>query len=494
MSAAPNAVPPSGGGVPGPKELLAAIAASGEQPWFPSAYVAATGVPRDALDDPLTDLRLAGLIEVVTWVKGRGQGYRLTPAGRQALQGSVAATPPLPDATTTQSSDKLPLNLQPLVMVWVLAGACLLVFLGGLAVATLTGNSLRDYLTGQDVRTVHRLGGIRGSDLLQGQWYRLLTANFVHFGLLHLLANGVALVLLGAEIETVYGRWQLLWLFLISGVGGVSAAVATTPEVVLAGASAAIWGLLTAEVVWLIAYRRQLSPTLFHRAFLHLASILLLNVLLSLVPGISWAGHMGGGVWGMVAACWLLLERQVRYGRWRALILTGRLGLLLVPVLVLLAWMEWGPGWEGMRQWQQQERQRRRLWAAQEQFNHQVLPRLGRLQPQEIESLQRKALLQLLRPAARRDSATVAHLHEQLRQRLDDAQMIQELLQESPTGHAPFDRYRQQVVHYVALAQHLLQILDVMLEEPDIPTEAAWYHWGRLRQQLDQAWLALQPP
>jgi len=471
--------------------LLRAIAQQGDEPWFPSTYASSTGIARDALDGPLTDLRLAGLIEVVTWVKGRGQGYRLTEAGQRALRGPQVKPP---ETSSPPSLDTIPLNQRPLLVIWLLAAVCILVFLAGLVLAAWDGLSIRDYLNGQDVVTVHRLGAVRGWDLLHGQWYRLLTANFAHFGVLHLLANLLALILLGAEGEMVYGRWRLLWLFLFSGVGGVAVAVAITPEVVLAGASAALWGLLSALAVWLLTYRSQLPELLFQRALFRLGSIILLNLLLGLVPGISWSGHLGGALWGTLGAAWLLTERQSqRPGiRW---FLRGGIGVLsLLPIAGLVLVMSWTADWTAMRERYHLEQERRRLREAQEQFNHEVVPRLRRISPSQLEAIERSAVLQLLRPTSRRDSATVAHLREQIQQHLQDAEQILAWLDGPPTGHAAFDLYRQQVQHYAATVQHALHLLTLMLDDPDIPSETTWHHWGQTRRQLETLWLSFQPP
>ena len=71
--------------------MLQAIAAT-DGPWFPSRFATETGVPRDSLDDPLAELRLAELVKVAEWVRGVGQGYALTPEGEAAAADPAAAT------------------------------------------------------------------------------------------------------------------------------------------------------------------------------------------------------------------------------------------------------------------------------------------------------------------------------------------------------------------------------------------------------------------
>ena len=89
----PSPIPGAAGGTtsarPTPADLLAWIAASGGQPWYPSRHAAATGANRDALDDPLNELR-GGLVRVAEWERGAGQGYVLTPQGEAALAAGSA--------------------------------------------------------------------------------------------------------------------------------------------------------------------------------------------------------------------------------------------------------------------------------------------------------------------------------------------------------------------------------------------------------------------
>jgi hypothetical protein len=65
--------------------ILEWIAKASGKPWFPSQHAATMGTDRDSLDEPLTQLRMDGLIQIETWIRGLGQGYVLTPDGEQAL-------------------------------------------------------------------------------------------------------------------------------------------------------------------------------------------------------------------------------------------------------------------------------------------------------------------------------------------------------------------------------------------------------------------------
>src|SRR6516225_11649618 len=70
---------------PTPDAVLRLCAASDPAPWFPSKYVQETGADRNSLDEPLNQLRLAGLLRIGGWEAGLGQCYLLTDAGRAAV-------------------------------------------------------------------------------------------------------------------------------------------------------------------------------------------------------------------------------------------------------------------------------------------------------------------------------------------------------------------------------------------------------------------------
>src|SRR6516162_9893125 len=75
--------------LPTHEALLRLCAAAAPKPWYPKVYAQTSGVPRDSLDVPLNELRLAGLIRLTEWEKGTGQGYVLTDFGAEVLKNPV---------------------------------------------------------------------------------------------------------------------------------------------------------------------------------------------------------------------------------------------------------------------------------------------------------------------------------------------------------------------------------------------------------------------
>ena len=153
-----------------------------------------------------------------------------------------------------------------------------------------------------------------------GEPWRLLTAAFLHIGLLHLALNMLALLVFGSELERQLGRWRYLALYLVAALGGSTAIqLLGDPLRPVAGASTAIYGLLGALGVFMVVRRQDVRGILV---------LLGINIFISFLPGVSLLGHLGGLVTGAAVAGLIVLTRR-RTGRQAA----G----LAVLVLVLLA-------------------------------------------------------------------------------------------------------------------------------------------------------------
>ncbi|MBW0103113.1 rhomboid family intramembrane serine protease [Pseudonocardia sp. KRD291] len=138
-----------------------------------------------------------------------------------------------------------------------------------------------------------------------GEWWRLLTAGFLHFGLLHLAFNMFAMWVIGREVETVLGRWRLLAVYLVSLLGGSAAVMLFSGAgTAVAGASGAVFGLMGALAVLLYRLKMPAGQAI---------GLIVINIVISLViPGISLTAHLGGLVVGAAttAALVYLPNRQ----------------------------------------------------------------------------------------------------------------------------------------------------------------------------------------
>ncbi len=128
-----------------------------------------------------------------------------------------------------------------------------------------------------------------------GEWWRLVTAGFLHIGPLHIASNMFALWVLGRDLEKVLGRSRFLALYMISLIGGSTAVmIFNAPNQPVAGASGAVFGLMGALLVVLLRVRQPVSQVV---------GLIAINVVISqLVPGISLTAHIGGLVVGALGA------------------------------------------------------------------------------------------------------------------------------------------------------------------------------------------------
>jgi membrane associated rhomboid family serine protease len=133
-----------------------------------------------------------------------------------------------------------------------------------------------------------------------GQWYRLVTAMFLHDpdGIFHILFNMYALFLFGPTIEQAFGTVRFLALYLVAGLLGSAASFAFPPESASLGASGAIFGIFGVTLVYL--YQRR-SQTFIRHYLNQLLGLLVLNLVLGFViQGIDWVAHVGGLIGGVL--------------------------------------------------------------------------------------------------------------------------------------------------------------------------------------------------
>jgi membrane associated rhomboid family serine protease len=147
---------------------------------------------------------------------------------------------------------------------------------------------------------------LQGAAVASGDWYRLVTAMFLHGSLLHLAFNMLALWWLGSIVEQALGTWRFLLVYFVAGLAGSAGALLlSNPLQPTVGASGAIYGILGALLIleWLQTGSLA-GPAM---------TLIVLNLALSLaIPGISIGGHLGGLIGG-IAATWVLT--QTRYSR-----------------------------------------------------------------------------------------------------------------------------------------------------------------------------------
>jgi membrane associated rhomboid family serine protease len=159
------------------------------------------------------------------------------------------------------------------------------VFLSGASATSFGGGSLLQALAVSQV------------EIARGEVWRLVTAGFVHAGMLHLAFNMFALYVLGGLLEPAIGRLRFALIYFVSLLAGsFGALLLTAPATPTVGASGAVFGLMGAAIV--VMRNRGINPMESG-----LGLWLGLNLAITfLIPGISIGGHIGGLVGGTLAA------------------------------------------------------------------------------------------------------------------------------------------------------------------------------------------------
>lgn len=153
-----------------------------------------------------------------------------------------------------------------------------------------------------------------------GDWWRLITAAFLHYGPFHLLLNMVALWWFGSLLERRIGSGRFLLLYLVSGLAGSAGALILDPTVPTVGASGAIFGILGAGLVL-----EQQRDYVFGGSAM---GIIVINLVFTFsISNISIGGHIGGLIGGALATLGLS-----RFGRGN--VAYGRAGLLGISTVV----------------------------------------------------------------------------------------------------------------------------------------------------------------
>lgn len=155
-----------------------------------------------------------------------------------------------------------------------------------------------------------------------GEWWRLLTAAFLHGSLLHIAFNMYVLFAIGQTLERVLGHVGYLVLYLVAALGGSVASYAFSDiQTVSVGASGAIFGLMGALVIAGRRLRYDISQVLV---------LLGVNILIGFVaPGIDWRAHLGGLVVGAAVAAIFVHTPRANRRLWQVL---GVLGVLAILV------------------------------------------------------------------------------------------------------------------------------------------------------------------
>ena len=194
-----------------------------------------------------------------------------------------------------------------------------------LFVPTLAGGNLLGAGSGSLTETL----ALHGPAVAAGEWWRLVTSGFLHYGLIHVGFNMVILYQLGTMLEPALGRARFGALYLAALLGGAFGALLLDPLAYTAGASGAVYGLMGAAFLGM--RRRGVDPMQSG-----IGGLLAINLLLTFViPGISVGGHLGGLAAGAAAGAVLFATEGPDPAR-RALGLAGCLAIAAAAAIASL--------------------------------------------------------------------------------------------------------------------------------------------------------------
>ncbi|WP_337020508.1 rhomboid family intramembrane serine protease, partial [Oceanobacillus massiliensis] len=159
------------------------------------------------------------------------------------------------------------------------------------------------------IDTLIELGAKYNPDIINGEWWRIISSMFLHIGFLHLAMNMLAIFYLGTAVERIYGGTRFLIIYFLAGIGGGLASFAFTTSV-SAGASGAIFGLFGALLFFGLIYKRIFLQTIGQ----NILFILLINIVFGfLVAQIDMGAHLGGLLAGFIASAVVHLPQKRAY-------------------------------------------------------------------------------------------------------------------------------------------------------------------------------------
>ncbi|HMO56405.1 MAG TPA: rhomboid family intramembrane serine protease [Roseiflexaceae bacterium] len=156
------------------------------------------------------------------------------------------------------------------------------------------------------------LGWKDNAEILNGAYYRLITATFLHSSLMHIGFNAYAIYALGFHAERVYGTPRFLALYFLAGLGGSVASYMFNPSPAV-GASGAVFGMVGGLAVFYYVARGILGES-SRQMIGNMAFIVLINLGFGLtLPSIDNFGHIGGLIAGMIAGAALAPRYRVAF-------------------------------------------------------------------------------------------------------------------------------------------------------------------------------------
>lgn len=167
----------------------------------------------------------------------------------------------------------------------------------------------------ENLETLYHLGAVVPEIVVAGQWWRLLNATFLHFGVLHLFMNMLGLYFIGTFVEVTIGIWRYLLSYFIAGTGSmltvsIITVALNSPKQITVGASGAIMGMVGMMGAILLRDWHQQKSRSAAKRLQSVLFIIGLQAAFDLVtPQVSFVGHLSGAIIGFLTGIILLLNQ-----------------------------------------------------------------------------------------------------------------------------------------------------------------------------------------
>lgn len=219
---------------------------------------------------------------------------------------------------------------QPLVT-YILLGITTFVFLG----MEVTGGS-------ENGMVLIRWGAmVREYIVVMHEFWRFFTPMFLHIGWLHFAVNMVTLYFVGSQVESVYGHWRYLAIYLLSGIAGnmVSFAFGTAGSI-SAGASTSLFGLFGAFIILGRHFKNNPAVSFMVQRY---ATFIGINLIFNLFSSsVDIMGHLGGLIGGLLVASVLAVPDRSEEFNIHERIIAGIFFIFILVVCLVLGFKKYG--------------------------------------------------------------------------------------------------------------------------------------------------------
>lgn len=163
-----------------------------------------------------------------------------------------------------------------------------------------------------NIYTLIEMGAKINPLINRGEFYRIITAAFLHGGLIHIFFNMSALNIIGKEVEGIFGSKKFLLIYILSAIGGNLFSYLFSPNSISVGASGAIFGLLGAMFIFGLKERYRIGKAYVK----NIIQTIGLNVILGItIPNIDNFAHLGGLIIGIITTLFIYKKIEIKRSR-----------------------------------------------------------------------------------------------------------------------------------------------------------------------------------